>query len=344
MLMSKDTTWAELAHFETNDLVRREFALFHKQEPSDEQTWQIIAAFIQGHQYFQSAASASEQVKPLLLYYGVLSLSRGLTLFRNRDAREGKSGGHGLKAKLWDQTLLPGIQRILDIRAEVTSGTFSELVHLNKADTRQAAGRRRLQPKMTVGLGDVLSRTPSLAPLYSRVTGMPSKVEQGSVGSNSSRITITVALSHIDIQEATAGPNQFKNMRERLCIPPTVERVDYGPSGFGFNLPHASYNLPLPAVDSPSSYPTVEEMNQNGSGWLVFPLEGGFQLDPIERCFAIAYFLGMITRYFPSKWMGLTRNMPGDAAIPLLREAAIYVENSFPELVLKLLRWPPLHQ
>jgi hypothetical protein len=62
------------------------------------------------------------------LYYGVLSFSRGLILFRDpRKKEESLAGKHGLEAIDWRGVLANGILRVLDLRVGMTSGTFHEL-------------------------------------------------------------------------------------------------------------------------------------------------------------------------------------------------------------------------
>jgi hypothetical protein len=49
--------------------------------------------------------------------------------------------------------------------------------------------------------------------------------------------------------------------------------------------------------------------------------------------FALAYCLGMLVRYYPTLWLTLSSQAPGDVAFPLLREARIIVEQHVPRLV-----------
>ena len=69
--------WHEISQFESYDLARSWYQQTHQREMNAAKTRQINAFFIQGREYFKSASSADMSVKPLLLYYGVLSLSRG---------------------------------------------------------------------------------------------------------------------------------------------------------------------------------------------------------------------------------------------------------------------------
>src|SRR5258708_8650704 len=101
--MDRDT-WNSLSHFHTFDLVQRQFERRHERELNSERTWEIISCFIQAQEYFRSADAAAETVRPHLLYYGVLSISRGIILFLNSSAREATlSAKHGLRTGAWEQ-------------------------------------------------------------------------------------------------------------------------------------------------------------------------------------------------------------------------------------------------
>ena len=69
--------WHEISRFESYDLAKSWYQQTHQRQMNATKTRQVNAFFIQGREYFKSASSSDMSVKPLLLYYGVLSLSRG---------------------------------------------------------------------------------------------------------------------------------------------------------------------------------------------------------------------------------------------------------------------------
>jgi len=75
--------WQRLALYESDDLVRRFYQERHNTKLSPAKARAIVAHFAQGRQYFFSARQADELIRPLLVYYGVLSLTRGLVLFKD---------------------------------------------------------------------------------------------------------------------------------------------------------------------------------------------------------------------------------------------------------------------
>ena len=123
-------TWYALHEYETLDITSRAYQARHHRRPSADQVRQITSNFIQGREYFLSSTSAARAVRPLLQYYGVLALARGLILFLNPTAREANLvQGHGLGAHEWVSTLQGGIRKIVDLRVKLQKGIFHELLN-----------------------------------------------------------------------------------------------------------------------------------------------------------------------------------------------------------------------
>ena len=53
--------------------------------------------------------------------------------------------------------------------------------------------------------------------------------------------------------------------------------------------------------------------------------------------YMLSYFLGMLTRYFPTHWIALHSGAKGDALWPTIHAAQKYVELAFPELTIELI-------
>ena len=184
--------WHEISRFESYDLARSWYQQTHQRQMNDAKTRQINAFFIQGREYFKSASSADMSVKPLLLYYGVLSLSRGAILLRNA-SKKGESlvPSHGLKEVNWRGTMSGGIKNILDLGIQAERGTFLELVesipnvHQAHYFSHQSRSKAVLQHNLgvigfcTTGevltLGDLLSRLKQTMHTFQGVTGKDPK-------------------------------------------------------------------------------------------------------------------------------------------------------------------------
>ncbi|GBF27373.1 hypothetical protein MnTg02_02425 [bacterium MnTg02] len=123
--------WELLSNYESHELVRNRYITKHNWQPNRSQSRQIAASFIQAREYFRSADNADLVVKPLLLYYGVVSLSRGLTLFLTPQLWEPSlARSHGLSRFNWHDELSKENPDYLNLAVRVNArGTFNELVH-----------------------------------------------------------------------------------------------------------------------------------------------------------------------------------------------------------------------
>ena len=184
--------WHEISRFESYDLARSWYQQTHQREMNTAKTRQINAFFIQGREYFKSASSADMSVKPLLLYYGVLSLSRGAILLRNAGKKEESlAQSHGLKEVNWRGTMSGGVKNILDLEIQAKRGTFLELVesipnfHQAHYFIHQSRSKAVLQHHLgdikfcmtgePLTLGDLLSRLKQTMHRFQGVTGRDPK-------------------------------------------------------------------------------------------------------------------------------------------------------------------------
>jgi YaaC-like protein len=97
-----------------------------------EPRYEIIAPLAQGRGFFASARQSSELVRPLLLYYGVYALSRGLILFLDARMHEYSLPPlHGITVEDWQNVLKGpasgGIDQLPDLPLKITGGTFEVL-------------------------------------------------------------------------------------------------------------------------------------------------------------------------------------------------------------------------
>ncbi len=99
--------WSRLSLYQSRDLLEERYKERHGGTPSDGKCREIASHLIQGGQYFAAAQSAGDLARPLLLYYGVLALTRALILFADKAARETTlAEAHGLAAHEWSNLLV----------------------------------------------------------------------------------------------------------------------------------------------------------------------------------------------------------------------------------------------
>jgi hypothetical protein len=76
-----DKAWGQLLFFESPLYAAARFKTFHGGEANAAKLGEIGSAFRQARLFHESFKTADFVVKPLILYYSVLALSRGLILF-----------------------------------------------------------------------------------------------------------------------------------------------------------------------------------------------------------------------------------------------------------------------
>ena len=97
-----DKIWHKLYDYESKDLIERYIEKNHNRKASKRQITEISSNFIQGREFFRNSEKANFSVKPLLLYYGVNSISRGLILLLNPHLSESSlKPSHGLDTINW---------------------------------------------------------------------------------------------------------------------------------------------------------------------------------------------------------------------------------------------------
>jgi hypothetical protein len=231
----------------------------------------------------------------------------------------------------WQKTLSSGMHFMaLGVRP-TPKGTFQDLITATHnelvvhARDIASTGSIHLAKDMEVGkrsdgvitLGDLLARTNELRNIYEQCTYKASKAIPCSASSIS---------GHINIQLTISTPSDVDALRQLLRIPKgaNVQTALFTPGG---NDPN-SVSLGFTADDNdPNSYlPHLER-----ASYLLEPWENGGYLSPLLRYFVISYILGMLVRYYPSKWMYLFSYQKGDTLLPLLRATISNIESAFPK-------------
>ena len=132
-------------------------------------------------------------VKPLLLYYGALSLGRGVILANNPNKKEESlKKSHGLELADWQGTLKGGIKDVLALEIRSTDGTFCELVEVchnlktmhkfhgptNEmgSDGHNLGDISFATDQSLLTLDDLISRLLQTAGMYAEITGRPSRM------------------------------------------------------------------------------------------------------------------------------------------------------------------------
>ena len=349
----KDIFWQSLFSFESFDFVDRWYQKAHKRKPSAAKISQINACFIQGHEYFSNAALSAMSVKPLLIYYGVLSLSRGVILANNpKKKEESLKKNHGLEPHDWQGTLKGGIKDVLEVRIRATDGTFTELVEVcnnlntiykfqGPTDTKASGGHHLGDIKFVsdgslMTLDDLISRLHQTAGVYGELTGRRAKAFGGCrIASHPPGTHFAFPLLGIpsELKKLADGKNVIIGSSNHVS-PGLMQSDDAGDSLIIAHGDSAAYKV------AERLFP-VSHYSGGRAMQVILDFPNGDKMTEFFKLYLVSYSLGMLSRYFPSVWMALLRNERGDFAQPLLVRAVEAIESDFPENVLHQLTGYP---
>jgi hypothetical protein len=335
--------WTELSLYESHDLVRKQFQEKHDRELSATKAQEIVSHVAQGREYFLSARSSGLLVRPLLLYYGAVSLARALTLFLSPTLREcALKPSHGLSAMGWGEQLATGTSGLPSVQIGFNvSGTLSELVAVTKNTEHALIGRAPypttflfesrgsspLPPEFTVTLREVLARVPKLAELYEQTFDeLPATYRAHVFMLNESTQTDVAVFGSF----RRMPPQELLRRRFQLPadVPLAVRQTHQwlGEANVSFRMKHASLD------ELATKLPPVWDGDLSTS-WLVSPFDSGVRLSSLVTYFVLSYVTGMIVRYHPTQWQALIARQRGDFLFPMLQEAIRVIEDEFPSRV-----------
>lgn len=327
---------SDLVYFESVDLLRRRFEENHSRVLSSGKGREIASHFRQGREFFETARHAPLLVKPLLLYYAVLSWARGLILFQDPRLRESAlKKAHGLAACDWQRALSGGMRSIGDLLIRVEPGTFSQLTSATRnvqsfrgggANPLLERGAEEVLPGTLLTARDVWARIPRLAAAFEVTFEEPAYLYRGSEA-------LTAAEgSQLFLRPFSplARPLEPEEIHNRLQLPANVGvRRSSWSKGY-------EYALTLRSSDG---------FEWGGLLWgsdstVVAPFAGGLRLSNLSTLFISAYILGMLVRYHPTRWADLVHRGDGDVALPLVREATQSIQSDFPRALSEALQTP----
>ena len=337
--MAEGIHWKAISRFESHDFVANWYRKAHGRDAGAAKVVQINACFAHGREYFRNAGRSDMSVKPLLLYYGVLSCCRGAILANDPEKREESlKPRHGLETVDWQHTLSGGIRNVLELRIRATDGTFGELVdvcwHLKTlhmflgptnemGSTGQPFGEVRFATdgsEMT--LGDLLSRLLQTGLAYPELTGRRASMFGGArIVSHPPGVHLAFPLVGIpeELKSLENGQNIFIGSSNQVA--PGLRQCDDAGDCLVFARRDGQAHL----NDLPASHYGGE------GGFMVVMLDfpNGDKLTEFVKLYLVSYILGMLVRYHPSIWTALLRNEKGDFAQPLVMDAAGAIENEF---------------
>lgn len=322
--------WDILRNYESSDLVRSAFEARHGGKLNAGKAREICAAVTQGRNYMAAAKNSAGDVRPLLAYYGVLSLCRGLTLFLSPTLREnGLSQAHGLTVKGWGQELASETGDIAKLTIVLNSnGTLAQLV---EATDRTSLLRNNSSRPNFPSICDPLPANAemTLMDLLSRIPEARSQLMRWRVERNAVAIW-------------PQGKQADGTLHIRVDAPYTQEDVTVV-LGDNVALVSQQGGILTYAMRTDSA---VYCTDYAGPPWdigtlvVLRPMRGGLELSKLAMALTASYALGMLVRYFPSHWISMLQNVKHDGALPTLLAVLEHIEHDVPRMVAEFLERP----
>lgn len=340
-------SWANLSLYESTDLVQDMFKKRHRRELCAGKAREIASAIAQGREYFSAASEAGLLVRPVLQYYGVLSLCRSLILFLSPNLRETSlRQSHGVQSIGWNEVLAAKKPHPADLEVKIGEGTFLSLLSSTKnADVSSVFTGpypSRLTFTRTRPTSALRGVRIAFQPLLSRICELRDVYERSfaKCASNYRSFVFTLAAnaqSDINLFHGQHGLPLEDQLRRELSIPAdvTLHSQDKHPL-LPQQEPFLGYRLLCPpGASSLALLPQIDN-HPDGTMSVVVPFGTGFSISRIGRFFLLSYFLGTLARYHPTTWLTIMLSRRGgDFMLPIFRESMSILQRYFPALIIE---------
>ncbi len=296
-------SWARLSLYESTDIVRDLFQKRHGRELAAEKAREIVSAVAQGREYFSAASDGGLLVRPLLQYYGVLSLSRALILVLSPNLRETSlPQAHGLGSVRWSQNLANDVRRPEDLEVIITKGTFLSL--LESTDNSDLSGAytgpypNRLIFPRSRSSSELPGKTFRFRQVLARITELRDVYERsfGHAASNYRAFVFMLSAKHFTDIDIFAGRHDLPTedqLRNELAIATGVEIRTVANHNFRRQELHRNFRLMHEeGTNFLDVLPQIESASE-GYESVICPFEPGLAISRIGRYFLMSFYLGM---------------------------------------------------
>lgn len=329
-------TWQYLLGLESIDVVWDWHNKIYNRELNTRRANEITCAAKQGREYFRNAANAANTVRPLLTFYGIASLARATLLLLKPDGgEESLVRGHGLETTDW-VTILSGdlpdaLRSIGRLRIRTSAGLFNDFLKQTQnricIHVRSSVVDWRLNyPQPPLGM-ELTFET-----LLLRVPDLWQMLSESKMGPCFASVN-TMSCSAADGFHARVDSKQFETFQDSY----TGRGYEVGPNGDLSKVKCSSqvFNAAIPQF----MHAYVNKMfGSIPSLYITKPIQENVRLSELGIAYMLSYFLGMLTRYFPTHWVALHSGTKGDGLWPTVSAAQSYVEAAFPEMIVELIQ------
>ncbi len=335
MYMNEQEIWQRLRALESFDNVQKWFGIVHKRNLNSRRTTEIICSAKQAREFFLNAKQSDYSVRSLLTFYGIASLSRAVTLlFKENGGEETLTKGHGLEVCDWSSVLSGDISEAIAkiglLQVSTCKGLFNDFLTATKNTLCMHINSSGIDWTLPYTLPE-LGVTISLADLLSRLPDFSNDIK------NISSSTLHYAVAG-DISYSPNGGFKVKVGKDACgSLLGCYERKGYTIT----NAECSQYiltcssdvfckNMPLFLHDYTNKmFGSIPQL------YIIEVLENGHNYSEMGFCYLLAYFMGMLSRYYPTHWVSLISGRKGDLYWPIINRAQNYLETVFPELIVE---------
>jgi hypothetical protein len=327
--------WQQLLSLESSDLTRQWYSKIHGRELSTRRVKEINAAAKQSREFFRNASNSNYSVRPLLTFYGVASLSRSLLLLLKREGgEETLASGHGLMTVDWGEHMSgdpsTGLGALMKLKVQTCSGLFTDFVkvtenriciHIHSSGVDWRLNYDVPEQGKQITLGDLFARLPDLFKDYSNISSdiRFSPVNELSFNQQNG-FKAKVREEHFGSFKGVYQNMGYKIETEEkwstlTCDAKTLEQ-----------------NTPL-FIHSyvQKTFGAIPNLH------IAEPFQDRFAFSQLGITYMVAYYLGMLVRYYPTHWISLSQGDKGDGLWPTINRAQQFVEKTYPELVIEMI-------
>lgn len=324
------SSWKEILFFESTDYVIGFSEKRIGRKYSRAKANEISFACRQARNYFEQAYVSEYTIRPLLIYYGVLSLSRALILIIDASKREDSlSQSHGLS---WNNSVnrdTSNIDNILLSKIVVNHGTFIDLINQTNninfllGNTTKPISHISLKKpniKDSFALRDILERIANIKYSWNHCFGVSKNLAFATNFDVKDNLLHIIIHNKNDIFNEDDMNLMFNN---QIVSKPLFEK---GKITLVVNNT-VEFGISQPSLKQEGGFAGF------GDWHIIRNFDTGFVLSEVGMAFVASYSMGMLCRYFPSKWGEIFANSSGDMLRPVLLDLISHLERNFPKMI-----------
>lgn len=323
--------WHFLKEFESKEIVKRFINKKYNYELNTAKAIEINSAFTQGREYFSSSQKADISVRPLLQYYGVVALSRGLILILDKTARENNIvPSHGLKINNWPDVSKSG--KIEDIILKSSNGTFSELLRVTNNKSYFRAGSSAINWHVSYNIPSTESE------FYFREISFcfPDLVQSVKAWLDievPSRVLNKLKVKD-DKYELEIQGKYDKKLLELIFPLSSFKELEIKAAGHICIVKFYAEQVPNICQRWVSAFQVI------GDPCVVPPFKNNFFLNDISTMYSSSFVLGTISRYYPSTWNNINKGINNDSILPFAINYMDFIQDKFPQIIMDFIESP----